>query len=358
MGMLGKHGMLDIMKTKRICHFLFVIVLLSAILVVYYKWQDWFPWFWSYFMFEYRYNIIGIPLLIPILYSISISRWKVPAMVWSVSILVLLPVLVYYHQVTRTPILLNVLMLVIPLAIIITLGVELEWRAKQKNIAVERERERQMYMTQIFRAQEDERGRIAQELHDDVIQTLMVIASNALSLLSTKKFKIIPAVRENLEWTRVTALRLAEDMRRLSLDLRPSILDTMGLMPALNWLVSSFDSDHNIDGQLELSGKIRTFKPEADVAIFRIVQEALSNVSKHSGATTVCVRVEYLPRLLKVSIQDNGMGFNLPESLASYSREGRIGLLGMQQRARSLGGSFNVHTEIGKGTLILVQVPT
>jgi len=345
------------MKTKRAFHFSVIIILLSVIFVLYYGWQDWFPWFWSYFIIEYRYHMIGVPLVVPLFYSIIISRWRVPAIVWGVSILVLLPVLVYYHPFTRTPILLNVVMLLIPIAIVVTVGVELEWRAKQKNAALERQQERQMYMTQIFKAQEDERSRIAQELHDDAIQTLMVIASNASSLLSTKKFKIIPAVRENLEWTRDRALDLAEDMRRLSLDLRPSILDTMGLLPALNWLVTSFASDHNIDGQLEVDGKVQALKPEADVAIFRIVQEALNNVVRHSGAATVCVRVKYLPRLLELSIQDNGMGFTLPKSMASYSHEGKIGLLGMQQRARSLGGTLSVYTTIGKGTLILAQLP-
>ena len=356
MSTLGERGMLDIMKIKRACHFLVVIMLLSVIFVLYYRWQDWFPWFWSYFVFEHEYNMIGSALLIPLLYSLIISRWRVPAMIWGVSILVLLPVLVYYHPYNRIPILINVAMLLIPIAIVVIVGVELEWRAKQKNVTIEREQERQTYMTQIFRAQEDERSRIAQELHDDAIQTLMVIASNARSLLSSRKFRIIPAVRESLEWTGDTALRLAEDLRRLSLDLRPSILDTMGLLPALNWLVSSFASDHNIDGRLEVAGEIRVLNPEADVAIFRIIQEALSNVGRHSRGTTVCVKVKYLPRLLELSIQDNGMGFTLPESMAGYSHEGKIGLLGMQQRARSLGGTFNVDTKIRKGTLILIQV--
>ncbi|GAG87415.1 unnamed protein product, partial [marine sediment metagenome] len=80
-----------------------------------------------------------------------------------------------------------------------TVGIELDWRAKQKNASLEREQERQMYMMQIFRAQEDERSRIAQDLHDDAIQTLMVIASSVRSLLSTKKLKIVPVVRGNLE---------------------------------------------------------------------------------------------------------------------------------------------------------------
>lgn len=349
--------MSDIMKTRRTCHFLVVIVLLGVIFVLYYMWQDWFPWLWAYFSFECRYNVIGISTTIPILYSVIISRWRVPVMVWGVSMLAVLPVLVYYHPYNRIPILINVAMLLIPIAIVVIVGVELEWRAKQKKVTIEREQERQTYMTQIFRAQEDERSRIAQELHDDTIQTLMVIASNARSLLSSRKFQLIPAVRENLEWTGDTSLRLAEDLRRLSLDLRPSILDTMGLLPALNWLVSSFGSGHNIDGQFEVDGEIRTLEPEVDVAIFRIVQEALSNVGRHSGATKVCVRVKYLLRLLKLSIKDNGTGFTLPKEIASYSHEGKIGLLGMHQRARSLGGTLTVDTKSGKGTLILVQVP-
>lgn len=118
-----------------------------------------------------------------------------------------------------------------------------------------------------------------------------------------------------------------------------------------------YSPGEHVDGQLEVDGKVQALKPEADVAIFRIVQEALNNVVRHSRATTVCVRVEYLPRLLELSIQDNGMGFTLPASMVSYSREGKIGLLGMQQRARSFSGTLSVHTTIGKGTLISAQLP-
>lgn len=327
------------------------------IFVIYYKWQHWFPWFWAYFVFEFRNNIIGLPLSIPLLCSAIISRWKLPVMIWAISILALLPVLMYYRASNHTAILLNIAVLIIPVAIIVIVGIEIEWRGKQRNAEAERERERQVYMTQILKAQEDERSRIAQELHDDATQTLMVIASTARSLLSSKKQEIGSPLREHLEWTRDTALRLAEDMRRLSLDLRPSLLDTMGLVPALNWLVHSIASGHNINAQLVVEGENRKLRPEDDVTIFRIVQEALSNVRQHSQATSVCVRVEFMPELVKLSVQDDGVGFNLSESMASYSDKGKLGLIGMHQRARTLGGSLKIHTHDGRGCLISADLP-
>lgn len=354
---LNKSKLSDILKTKRAFHLLVVILLLSIIFILYYTWQDWFPWFWGYFVFEFGYKIIGLPLSIPFLYSVVISRWRVPLIVWGISILVLLPVLIKYHPYSYGAVLLNVALLMVPAAILATVAIEFESRAKRRDAAAEKERDRQIYMTQILNAQENERRRIAQELHDDTTQTLMVIASNARSLLSSKTSQITPVVRENLEWTRDTALRLAEDMRRLSLDLRPSVLDTMGLLPALNWLVNSHTTDHNTDVQLAISGEIRKLEPEDDVIIFRIVQEALNNVRQHSRATKVCVRAEYAPGLLKLSIQDNGVGFILPESMASYSYKGKLGLIGMQQRTRSLGGTLNIDAHSGKGTLVSTELP-
>jgi len=277
--------------------------------------------------------------------------------VYVIALLALLPVLIYYHPFSPTAIFLNIAFLIVPAAIITSIGIQLEWRAKQRNVTAERERERLLYMTQILRAQETERHRIAQELHDDTTQTLMVVASSARSLLSNKTLEISSAVREHLEWTRDTALRLAEDMRRLSLDLRPSILDTMGLLPALNWLVNSVTSGHNIDVQLVVSGEIRKLKPEDDITIFRVVQESLNNVRQHSGATNVCVRVKYTAGLLKLSIRDNGVGFTLPKSMTSYSYKGKLGLIGMQQRAQSLGGTLNIHSHKGKGTSISTELP-
>jgi len=342
---------------KRSFHILVATILLSGILVLYYVWQLWLPWFWPYFMFEYKHKLLGTIMLVPLFYSVIISRWRAPVVFWCVSILGILPVLVHYYPFNPISIIINVSMLLIPIAVIVTIGLKLELRSKQKNASEERQKDRQMYMRQIFRAQEDERRRIAQELHDDVIQTLMVIASNARSQIVTNNFKNISALRENLEWTENTSLRLAEEMRRMTLDLRPSILDTMGLVSGLNWLVDNFRSYHRIDARLEVNGEINSLKSEVDVVVFRIVQEALSNAGRHSRATLVNVIVDHTPGFIKLSIQDNGIGFTQLESMARYSYEGKIGLLGMQQRARSLGGTLNISTTVGMGTVILSQIP-
>ena len=172
-------------KLRRNFHFWIIIALLAVITVVYYTWQDWFPWYWRYFIFEYVNYIIGVPfILIPFLYASIVFWWRGSLIVWSVSMLALLPVLIHYHPFNIDLLLRNVFFLFVPMAVVIIIALEIYWRGKQKAIMAEREKERQIYMAQIFRAQEDERRRIAQELHDDTTQELLVLANSAQSLVA------------------------------------------------------------------------------------------------------------------------------------------------------------------------------
>jgi len=347
----------DFITIKRGIHVWIIIVLLCLIFILYYQWLPWFPWFRNYFIFEYKHGIFGLALSIPVLYSLIISWWKLPLIVWSISLIGILPLMFSYYTTSSWSILQNIVFLVIPAALVATVGLEINWRSKRLAIEVEREKERRMYMRQILQAQEAERSRIAQELHDDITQTLMVLASNTRSILSNKSIALNKEAQENLKWTRDTTLRLAEDIRRLSLDLRPSILDTMGLVPAINWLINTLTSNTKVDAELTVVGDLRKLKSEYDIILFRIAQEGINNIRKHSKATKANLKLEYLQSSVKLSMQDNGVGFKLPQSMANYShRTGGLGLVGMQQRVMAHRGIFTIQTEVGKGTLISAEL--
>ena len=131
----------------------------------------------------------------------------------------------------------NITALLMPFLVVSIVAFELKWRRKDRKIFAEREVERQVYIAKVLESQENERRRIAQELHDDTIQTLLVIANRAEALIPSGDDGI-GEVRRNAEWIRDTTLEAVEGLRRASLDLRPSILDDLGLVPALRWLVT------------------------------------------------------------------------------------------------------------------------
>lgn len=140
-------------------------------------------------------------------------------------------------------------------------------------------------------------------------------------------------------------------------DLRPPMLDDLGLMPALRWLVSGMVEQHGVKARLEVKGNERRFTAEAELILFRIIQEALRNVGKHSGASKAQVRVEFGEDKTKVSVTDNGRGFELAERVTDLARTGKLGLAGIEERARLLGGSLRLHSELGKGAKVEVEVP-
>jgi len=156
---------------------------------------------------------------------------------------------------------------------------------------------------------------------------------------------------------RETIVQIVEDLRRLCFDLRPAILDTMGLLPALNWLIDKVRQECNIKTSLVINSETRSLRPEDDVIIFRVIQEALNNIRKHSEATKAAVILNYKPMQLEIAIKDNGKGFIVPKEISTYSTDGKLGLVGVRQRTRALGGAFNIQSEIGKGTVVLVELP-
>jgi two-component system sensor histidine kinase DegS len=145
-------------------------------------------------------------------------------------------------------------------------------------------------------------------------------------------------------------------LRRLSLDLRPTVLDDLGLVPAIRWLVDGFKQETGINTRLEITGDNSQLSKKYTVNLFRIVQEALSNVRQHSGARNVEITLQFADKMLTLQIQDDGSGFVLPSTNAELTSRGKLGLIGMQQRARLLNGLISYQSEIGKGTTISAEV--
>ena len=212
------------------------------------------------------------------------------------------------------------------------------------------------YILQATRAQEEERKRIALELHDDTIQSLIVL-SRQLDALTSVKEGISDEVREKLEdlWQQTDSI--LQGLRRLSQDLRPAMLDRLGLLPSIEWLAENAREYSGIDTRVEIIGEEHRLPEEVAVNLFRITQEAISNIRKHSGATRADITVEFEKDLARVTISDNGSGFEVPEKTGDLAKHGKLGLAGMQERARLIGGSLTVKSEIGVGTTIIIEAP-
>ncbi|MCX7682594.1 MAG: PAS domain S-box protein [Anaerolineae bacterium] len=201
--------------------------------------------------------------------------------------------------------------------------------------------------------QETERGYIARELHDETGQAL---SSLLLGLSMLEQEAGNPrAVRARIASLKATVNGMLEDLHRLATDLRPVALDFLGLIPALEQYVETFSEQHGIPVEfetVELDPEDR-LPPEVETALYRIVQEALTNVIRHARATRVDVLLERRNDRVIVIVEDDGVGFDVEAAKLS----GRLGLLGMQERAEMLGGWLTIESTAGVGTAVFVEIP-
>jgi PAS domain S-box-containing protein len=212
------------------------------------------------------------------------------------------------------------------------------------------------YLGQITMAQEEERKRIARELHDETIQALVVLArqlDDIISISSDLSFD----KRRLLENLRKQADDIMADVRRLSQDLRPPALDRLGLVPALEWLASDIGKRSGINVEVRIRGVSRRFSPEVELVLFRVAQEALRNAWRHAQATKADIIVEFGDRKIRITIKDNGKGFDLPETTGDLVKQGRLGLAGMQERIQLVRGSLRIESEPDEGTMVVIEAP-
>jgi len=227
-----------------------------------------------------------------------------------------------------------------------------------RDVTLERRMEDNLrfYVQQITQAQEEERKRIARELHDDTAQELIALSRKLDNIISTST-QLSKRDSMRVEEARQQLDSILKGVRRFSQDLRPSVLDDLGLLPALEWLTSELQRHFGIAIGTAVIGVQRRFSPEAELLMFRIAQEALRNACKHAQASRAWVTVEFGDDKIILTVTDNGKGFELPKRLSDLASSGKLGLAGMEERARLLGGSLTLHSEPGKGTTVTVEVP-
>lgn len=210
------------------------------------------------------------------------------------------------------------------------------------------------YIGAITSGQEEERRRLARELHDDTIQSL--IAFKQRVQLVEMDWEGHPVAKALAELEQV-AEQTIENLRRMVSALRPIYLEDLGLVAAMDMLATETGKKLSTGVEFVRQGKERRLEAPIELALYRIVQEALSNIIRHSGANHAIVQMAFQPGDIEITIEDNGKGFAVPRSPAEFAPSGHFGLLGMFERAELIGGELEVDASPGKGTRLTISAP-
>jgi signal transduction histidine kinase len=221
-------------------------------------------------------------------------------------------------------------------------------KQQQENVRV--------YIQQITRAQEEERKRIARDLHDDVSPDIIILTQKLDKLTSSPRLKSAD-LKEYLAGLRAQAVKALESLRATAQGLRPRIIDDLGLVAALDWIGEELEKDQKIQVRVEATGIDRELSPETQIVLFRIAQEALNNIRKHARASKVDIRIKGVSDRITMTVTDDGQGFKVPERFEDMVSGGRLGLMGMYERSRLLNGSLRIKSTPGKGTELAVTLP-
>ena len=213
------------------------------------------------------------------------------------------------------------------------------------------------FVRQVLTSQEDERKRIAMELHDETAQALLLSCQRLDRLVADEGSRLPAEVSSELQDLRAATVTTLTDLRRLTQHLRPRVFDDHGLVAALEWLADCLLDQYGIEARVQAVGALPEHSPETQLLLFRIAQEALRNVGRHSGATQAVVSLHAQRGGITMTVADNGSGFRLTESLSELAKKGKLGLLGMDERARLLGGTLDIRTMPRRGTTITVELP-
>jgi len=203
----------------------------------------------------------------------------------------------------------------------------------------------------VLRAQEQERQRLAQDLHDEVNQALTAI----LLRLEAATQDAPPGLRRELETTKQLATQAMEELLHLARELRPTALDDHGLLPALRTQVRDFAEQTGIDAQFRRRGQVPPLDDEQQLVIYRVTQESLSNIAQHAEADRVIVELSSIGRTV-LRISDDGRGLAGGADGTPSGRNGGLGLSGMRERALLVGGELSIHSAEGAGTVVTLTM--
>ena len=212
-------------------------------------------------------------------------------------------------------------------------------------------REAILALRQLNETLENEIKRIAHTVHDEAGQ-LLVAARLAVAGVA---HDVTPSLQERLQEVSTILDQVENHLRRLSHELQPTMLDDLGLVPALQFLTDGISKRSELSIGIQSSLKVR-YAANIETALYRIIQEALTNVTKHARARNVKIRLTCVAKNLHCRIRDDGMGFDLPTVLSRREQKG-LGLVGIRERLNALGGTLHIDSEPGRGTELLVKIP-
>jgi signal transduction histidine kinase len=218
------------------------------------------------------------------------------------------------------------------------------------------EQELQAYARKIIQVQEEERKRIAYELHDDTAQYLSILKLQLDSLLQSGKIQD-PQILEKLRYLDKDAGRAVDDVRRYSHELRPGVLEYLGLKAALEQIADDINKLQQIAIEVEVEGEEHGLTEDMKLGFFRIAQEAINNARKHSKSSRVTVNLKYTANRIQMIVHDYGMGFDIQKAKAQTSMKGSLGLTSMQERAKLIGATLTIESHVGQGTTVTVEMP-
>lgn len=221
---------------------------------------------------------------------------------------------------------------------------------RTEEIRQEREQLRSQLLEGVITAQEEERRRIARELHDSTSQSLtsLMVGLRNIETLCEK-----PQLLEQVTSMRQVVSHTLDEVHNLAVQLRPAALDDLGLEAALERYMEQWQNRHNIHADLAMYVGSDRLPDAIETAIYRIVQEALTNVARHAQATSVSVLVQQRQKDVVTVIEDDGVGFNTQYATSN----GRLGLLGIRERAELLNGHLTIESDLGKGTSLFISIP-
>lgn len=211
------------------------------------------------------------------------------------------------------------------------------------------------YLGAMTAGQEEERRRLARELHDDTVQSLIALDQRA-QLAQHAAAQASPLTRTRLADVRAMTSDLIENIRRVIRAMRPIYLEDLGLLPAIEMLARDVEAAGAVPVGFSVSGPVRRLPAPQEIGLYRIVQEALSNASRHARAHSITVPVTFTEHDLLIRVSDDGQGFTPPDRLSALSQDGHFGLMGMHERAELIGAQLQIHSSPGQGTTIELRL--
>ena len=211
-------------------------------------------------------------------------------------------------------------------------------------------------LNEIFSIQEEERRRIARELHDETSQSLASLAAS-IEAIAGMLSSGSDEVRTRLRKVEKIAINALDEIHRIIYELRPTLLDDLGLVAAARWLADNNLGTAGVNVNFRTIGRVRRLPPRLETTLFRVIQEAVNNIARHSHAKNADVRLHFKKGAIAIRISDDGKGFDVEEAISSRERPRGLGLLGMKERVEMMNGTLIIRSRRGQGTETNIEIP-